>query len=129
MAHRLSIEAICRLIETLLPGGYPVIDEVAQLLQVSPRTLQRLLNEAGSSYSGLVERCRCRVACESLRLTQDPVRDIAALLGYRDVSSFSRAFRRWTGITPRDFRKRSSGRSANASLQMSVIPDRRGGLA
>ena len=40
MARRLSIDAICRLIETLLPGGYPVIDEVAQLLQVSPRTLQ-----------------------------------------------------------------------------------------
>ncbi|MEJ2140379.1 MAG: helix-turn-helix transcriptional regulator [Gammaproteobacteria bacterium] len=109
MAHRLSIEAICRLIETLLPGGYPGIEEVAQLLQVSPRTLQRKLSEAGSSYSGLVERCRCRVACESLRYTQDPVQDIAALLGYRDVSSFSRAFRRWTGITPRDFRNRRRG--------------------
>ena len=55
MARRLSIDAICRLIETLLPGGYPVIDEVAQLLRVSPRTLQRLLNEQGCSYSGLYE--------------------------------------------------------------------------
>jgi AraC-like DNA-binding protein len=129
MAHRLSIEAICRLIETLLPGGYPVIDEVAQLLQVSPRTLQRLLNEKGCSYSGLVERCRCRAACESLRLTQDPVRDIAALLGYRDVSSFSRAFRRWTGTTPRAYRSLSLGQPGSGPDTMLGMSVRSGSLA
>ena len=62
MARRLPVDAICRLIETLLPGGYPVIDEVAQLLQVSTRTFQRQISEEGLSYSGLVERCRSRVA-------------------------------------------------------------------
>lgn len=123
MARRLSIDAICRLIETLLPGGYPVIDEVAQLLQVSPRTLQRLLNEQGCSYSGLVERCRSRLACESLRQTQDPVRDIAALLGYRDTSSFSRAFRRWTGTAPRDFRNQSLGQPGNQPVSSACVSE------
>jgi AraC-like DNA-binding protein len=101
MARRLPVDAICRLIEALLPAGYPAIGEVAQLLRVSSRTLQRQLSEEGLSYSGLMERCRYRAACESLKHTRDPVRDIAALLGYRDVSSFSRAFLRWTGKTQR----------------------------
>jgi AraC-like DNA-binding protein len=113
MARRLAVDAICRLIETLLPGGYPVIGEVAQLLQVSSRTLQRQLSEEGLSYSGLVERCRCRTACESLQHTSDPVQDIAAMLGYSDVSSFSRAFHRWTGKTPRAYRTLSIGQPDN----------------
>jgi AraC-like DNA-binding protein len=109
VVRRLSVDAICRLIDTLLPGGYPVIGEVAQLLQISSRTLQRQLNEDGISYSALVERCRCRIACESLEHTRDSIQDIAALLGYRDVSSFSRAFQRWTGRTPRSYRSQSIG--------------------
>ena len=123
MARRLSIDAICRLIETLLPGGYPVIDEVAQLLRVSPRTLQRLLNEQGCSYSGLVECSRSRLACESLRQTQDQVTDIAALLGYRDTSSFSRAFRRWTGTAPRDFRNQSLGQPGNQPVSSACVSE------
>jgi AraC-like DNA-binding protein len=113
MARRLSIDAICRLIETLLPGGYPVIDEVAQLLRVSSRTLQRMLNEEGVSYSALVERCRCRAACDILSHTTNPVQDIAINLGYRDASSFTRAFRRWTGTTPRDWRSQLIGQPGN----------------
>lgn len=129
MARRLPVDAICRLIETLLPGGYPVIDEVAQLLQVSSRTLQRQLSEEGLSYSGLVERCRSRVACESLKHTRDPVRDIAALLGYRDVSSFSRAFLRWTGKTPRAYRNLSPGRPGKHPGMEAGMSARSGRLA
>jgi AraC-like DNA-binding protein len=129
MTRRLPVDAICRLIETLLPGGYPVIDEVAQLLQVSSRTLQRQLSEEGLSYSGLVERCRCRAACESLKHTRDPVRDIAALLGYRDVSSFSRAFRRWTGKTPRAYRTQSPGLPGKHPGTAAVMSARSGRLA
>ena len=121
MARRLPVDAICRLIEALLPEGYPVIDEMAQLLRVSSRTLQRQLSEEGLSYSGLVERCRYRTACESLKHTRDPVRDIAALLGYRDVSSFSRAFLRWTGQTPSAYRNQSPGRSGKHSGTAAVM--------
>ena len=109
MARQLSVDAICRLIDALLPKGYPPIDDVAQLLRLSPRTFQRLLNAEGVGYAELVDRCRCSVACDSLKHTQQPVKDIAVALGYRDASSFSRAFRRWTGTAPRVYRNQSRG--------------------
>lgn len=85
------------------------------------RSLQRLLQEAGVSYSDLVERCRCRAACESLELSQDSIQDLAAKLGYRDASSFARAFRRWTGTAPRTWRKQSLERLGNRSIQPAGI--------
>jgi len=105
MARQLSLEAVCRLIDALLPKGYPAIEDVAHLLRVSPRTLQRMLSEEGANYSGMVERCRRQTACDSLEYTGKSVKDIATDLGYRDASSFSRAFRRWTGTAPRAYRK------------------------
>lgn len=107
MNDRLSTGAICRLIDALLPSGYPVIGEVAKLLRTSPRSLQRMLNEEGVSYSDLVDHCRSRAACNYLNYTQDPIRDVAAILGYRNTSSFTRAFRRWTGMAPRTYRSHS----------------------
>ncbi len=104
MGRQISVDAIGRLVDALLAGGYPLIEDVAQWLDISPRTLQRRLKEAGVSYSDLVDRRRRQAACEFLRYTQDPIRDIAASLGYRDVCSFSRAFRRWTGTAPRAWR-------------------------
>ena len=117
MARKLSVDAICRLIDALLVKGYPTVGEIAQLLGVSSRTLQRLLNEQQISYADLVERCRRTAACDSLDNTRDSIKDIAAALGYRDASSFSRAFRRWTGAAPRDFRKKSPGRQRDTSGQ------------
>jgi len=105
MARSLSINAICRLIDALLPGGYPVIEVVAELLGVSTRTFQRRLNEEDLSYSDLVDHCRLQSACDSLEHTQDSIHGIAAMLGYRDASSFTRAFKRWTGTTPHSYRK------------------------
>ena len=110
MSRSLATNAVCRLIDALLPRGYPVIEEVAHLLRISPRTLQRLLAEQGVSYSDMVERCRCTAACQVLETTQAPIQDIAIALGYRDASSFSRAFRRWTGAAPRAYRDRMCGR-------------------
>jgi AraC-like DNA-binding protein len=107
MARPLSVDAICDLIDALLPGGYPCIEEVARLLSVSSRSLQRALSETNDSYSDMVDRCRRQTACESLEQTQKPIRDIAKKLGYRDASSFSRAFRRWTGTMPRAYRIQS----------------------
>ena len=124
MAHQVPIDRICRLIDAMLPGGYPAIDDIAPLLGVSPRTLQRALGEADVCYSDLVERCRCTAACDSLEKTQKSVKDIAVALGYRDASSFSRAFRRWTGRTPRAYRNQSlsphRGRSTRARRPVNV---------
>ena len=58
MIRQITIDAIFRLINALLLKGYPNIIEVAQILSISQRSLQRLLNEEGVSYSELVDRCR-----------------------------------------------------------------------
>ena len=113
MTHRLSSEAVSRLIEALLPSGYPAIEDVAKLLCLSPRTLQRMLSGEGNSYSDLVERCRCKAACEALQQTREPIQDIAARLGYAEASSFARAFRRWTGSAPRTWRQKSRQQQAD----------------
>jgi len=113
MARQLLIEATCRMIFALLPRGNPTLEEIARLLGISPRTLQRRLNGEGISYSDLIERCRCKAACEALEHTQRPIQDISATLGYADASSFARAFRRWTGLPPRAYRNQSPGQQAN----------------
>lgn len=118
MKRNLSIDAVCRLIDALLPRGYPVLEEVAGLLRVSPRTLQRLFAAEGISYSDIVERCRCKTACESLESTRISIKDIAVSLGYRDASSFSRAFRRWTGAAPRAYRDRVTGRQGTSAKRV-----------
>ena len=104
MAQALPVDDICRLIDAQMIKGYPNIDTVARMLRRSTRTFQRLLQDQGLKYTELVGRCRCRAACEALSHTQTPINAIAAELGYRDVSSFTRAFRRWTGMAPRAFR-------------------------
>ena len=104
MARGITVDDICRSIESLFARGCPVIEEVAQLLSVSSRTIHRVLQNEGVSYSELVDKCRCQTACDALEHTRDPVREIADFLGYRDVASFSRAFRRWTGKQPHAYR-------------------------
>ena len=117
MARRPSIETICRLIDALLERGHPHVEDAAQLLGVSPRSLQRLLNEEGVSFSDLIDRCRCKAACQALEHNQQSIKDIAAALGYSDPTHFARAFRRWTGTAPLAYRNQSLGRQGNALKQ------------
>jgi AraC-like DNA-binding protein len=79
----------------------PTISAAARELRFAPRTLQRYLGDRGSSWSHELDEARRERA---LVLLEDPVRktaDIATELGFRDASAFFRAFRRWTGTTPR----------------------------
>lgn len=70
----------------------------------SPRTLIRRLREEGSSYQQLLDSVREELACWLLIQTDLPVEAIAERVGYADTSNFSRTFRRWLGVTPREFR-------------------------
>jgi AraC-like DNA-binding protein len=92
------------IVRSALADGYPSVERVAQRLQVPVRTLQRRLNEQGLTYSDLVERLRYREACRMLKRTEKRVAAIAAALGYTDPSHFSRAFRRWSGMRPSQYR-------------------------
>ena len=100
-----NIAALEPVILRLLPSGNPTIDKVAQLRGLSVRTLQRRLHDAGISYSELVEEVRYEMACDLLDSSEMRLAAIAKILGYKDPSSFSRAFKRWKAISPLNYRK------------------------
>jgi AraC-like DNA-binding protein len=82
------------------------IDGTAQMLGLSARSLQRMLEQEGTPYRQLVEECRCRRALALLREGCGSVAEVAISLGYQEPGNFIRAFRRWTGMSPNAFRKR-----------------------
>jgi AraC-like DNA-binding protein len=97
--------AVQQIVTTLLPDGYPGLHCVAELVRLSPRTLQRRLCDEGLSFAHVVTRVRLDVA---RRMLADPGRkviDVALELGYSDPAHFTRAFARWTGLTPREFQR------------------------
>jgi AraC-like DNA-binding protein len=86
-------------------GGFRDIDEVAALLGTSPRSLKRHLALEGASYSGLLDRERKVAAVQLLRGSRLGLDLIAERLDYASVSTFIRAFQRWTGKTPSAYRR------------------------
>jgi AraC-like DNA-binding protein len=88
-------------------AGVRSFDDVAAALNMSPRTLRRQLSRDGISYSSLVEEERRTRASSLLSSSALSIKEIAARLGYSDVANFTRAFRRWSGQTPSEFRKGS----------------------
>jgi AraC-like DNA-binding protein len=99
------LASLSQAVEGLLSLGEPEIAAAAEAAGVSVRTLQRHLRDAGDSFGELVARLRLRAAA---RLLADPdlkVIEISASLGYTDSANFTRAFRRWTGLSPQAFRR------------------------
>jgi AraC-like DNA-binding protein len=89
-----------------LPEGYPSLDSIAEELGQSVSGVQRALAFEGLSYKDLVETTRQDLALLYLRQVHMPLSEIAFLLGYSELSAFSRAFRRWKGASPREYRDR-----------------------
>ena len=90
-------------------GRWPSIDEAAERIGRSSRTLRRRLEEQGTSYSGLVDDVRRKQAEELLVRTGLSVEQVAETLGYAETASFTHAFKRWTGASPRQFREAQAG--------------------
>jgi AraC-like DNA-binding protein len=96
-----------QLLATYLADGPPRIQVVARAARCSVRTLQRHLHAAGLSYSRLVEDVRLSAAADNLREPGPKLVDIAFDAGYSDQANFTRAFRRWAGVPPSQFRRMS----------------------
>lgn len=77
----------------------------AGLAGLSPRTLQRRLSEQGASFSNLLKQARLDRAVTLLGETEEKLVDISLMLGYENASTFTRAFRHWAGVSPREFRQ------------------------
>ncbi len=87
-----------------LPSGRHSKTEIARHLHMSPSTLQLKLTEKGTSYHDLLNDLRKSVALSYLEDTRTSITEIGFLLGFTDTSSFTRAFRRWTGKSPTEYR-------------------------
>jgi len=93
-----------RAIRERLREAAPTLDGVAADLRTSPRTLQRRLSGDGTSFARVYEAVREELARAYVADPQMALSEIAFLLGYADLSAFLRAFKRWTGQTPTQFR-------------------------
>jgi AraC-like DNA-binding protein len=83
-------------------------EALAALLHVSPRTLHRQLKEEGATLQGLKDEVRQARAVELLHRTERPIKQVAEAAGFRNEKSFIRAFKGWTGLSPAEFRRRST---------------------
>jgi AraC-like DNA-binding protein len=86
----------------------PTIQQAADLLGMSRRTLQRRLEESDLSYRVLLDDTRRQLAECYLRDPKRQAKEISIVLGFAEQSSFTRAFRRWTGVAPSQFVKTPS---------------------
>jgi AraC-like DNA-binding protein len=111
-----ALDAVRRLVRMLLPyQNPPTLAQIAEMMGVQDRTLQRMLSAEGTTFLEALNSVRHEVAADLLETTDAPVKEIARHLGYSTVSNFVRGFRRYSGITPlqarlhhRNSRRRSS---------------------
>ena len=107
------VDVMGQLVETLLNDGeIPRIETMAEIAGLSVRSLQRRLSRKGLSHSQIVDQARHHAAIRMLRDTDNRVTDIAMELGYADSAHFTRAFKRWTGIPPGEFRRHQQTHSS-----------------
>ncbi|MBY4710599.1 AraC family transcriptional regulator [Burkholderia cepacia] len=86
-------------------GAFPSQQATAQLLNMTPRTLHRRLADDGTSYREILESVRHALAVESVKSGKLSLQEIAFLLGYDSLGNFRRAFIRWEGMSPSEFRR------------------------
>ncbi|MFN3581457.1 MAG: helix-turn-helix domain-containing protein [Pseudomonas sp.] len=105
------VEQVKRRIHILLGSGDMSEERVAVPMNISPRHLRRKLSQEGTSYEQLVDEVRREAAIRLINEGQMSLTSIAYVLGFLDPSSFTRAFRRWTDMSPTGF-KRQLGKQA-----------------
>ena len=99
------VDSLRQLAGTLLKEGPPRVETLAEVTGLSVRTLQRHLARHGLSYSQLVDQARYQAATRLLEDGDIRITDIAMELQYTDSANFTRAFKRWAGATPREYRR------------------------
>lgn len=86
--------------------GYPSLDSIAQRLHMSNRTLRRHLNEIGVTYLNLLDEVKYKEAATLLLKSDMEIQGIALYLGYIQPANFARAFKKWSGMSPINYRKK-----------------------
>ena len=101
--------------------GWQTIHQAAALAGLSVRSFQRKLSQQGAAYTRLAEATKAEIAMQWLRCTDHSLGEIANELGYTKPTNFIRAFKRWTGLTPEQFRDDST-----PSIEIRLTRDDRG---
>ena len=110
-----------RAIQDRLTGQHSSIDAISRVLHLSPRTLQRRLQESGSSFQRVLDEARHQMARYYLSGSGLELNEAAYLLGFEDRNSFGHAFRAWEGVPPRDWRE--THRASTAEQGKSCAPE------
>ena len=88
----------------ILETGQVNLEQVASKLGIKPRTLRTRLAEANTNFNQLLADYRCNLAKRLLANTNETIDEIVYLTGFSEPSTFYRAFKRWTGVTPIEYR-------------------------
>jgi len=99
------VQKTSRALRTLLLQGHASGSDVAQALAMHRRTLNRRLSAEGTTFQEILDSVRFAVAQDLLRNSEVTLHDIAAALGYAGLTTFMRAFHRWSGTSPGHWRK------------------------
>jgi AraC-like DNA-binding protein len=102
-------EKVRALVAEQLSGGNPSVEHLAEVLHMSPRTLGRKLEHEGTTFKELLDDLRRRMALRYVGGHDLGLSEIAFLLGFSQTAAFHRAFKRWTGQTPIDYRRSRRG--------------------
>lgn len=103
-----------RLRDSIASAEWPVLDDVAREFNLAPTTLRRRLDAEGTSYQGIKDELRRDAAIHHLCTTALTIADIGSLLGFQEPSAFHRAFKKWSGVQPGEYRLRQ-GQGAQRS--------------
>ena len=110
------VERTRRAIAGRLRGGNPSLEGVARELGIGARSLQRRLSELGYTFNALADEVRAATARLYLEQPDIALAEVGYLLGFADQSTFNRAFKRWTGVTPKQARIRATGATPARAL-------------
>ena len=105
--HPVSVR-VQQFIERHLRGRPPTLDEAAQALALSPRSLQRQLAREGRSFKQLLDDTRRQLAQQHLRQSQLTLKELAFALGFGETGSLHRACQRWFGMSPARYRAQAA---------------------
>lgn len=103
-----------RLRGSIATGEWPHLEDVAREFRVAPTTLRRRLEAEGTSYQGIKDELRRDAAVHQLCGTRLSIADIASALGFQETSAFHRAFKRWSGVQPGEYRRQRGIQPAEA---------------
>ena len=107
------VALVRRAIQDRLTGQRPSMNMISETLHMSPRTLQRRLQETGSNFQRVLDEARHSMARYYLSNSVLELNEAAYLLGFEDPNSFGRAFRNWEGVPPSDWRETHRSSAAN----------------